>query len=75
MWPGSGEGRGRRWQARRRGDTLGAHSEKTMTSDSPEQGARKRTVYLLLICVGYAYILFFFLFMFRTVFFPQYFER
>jgi hypothetical protein len=46
-----------------------------MTSDSPEARPLMRPVYALLLCAGYVYVIFFFLFMFRTILFPDYFPR
>jgi hypothetical protein len=34
-----------------------------------------RAVYIVLLCAGYAYVIFFFLFMFRSIFFPEYFAH
>jgi hypothetical protein len=34
-----------------------------------------RTVFGVLLCAGYVYVVFFFFFMFRTVLWPSYFAR
>jgi hypothetical protein len=34
-----------------------------------------RTVFGILLCAGYVYVVFFLFFMFRTVFWPAYFAR
>jgi hypothetical protein len=44
-------------------------------SQSPNERPLMRPVYVLLLCAGYAYVAFFFLFIFRTILFPEYFQR
>jgi hypothetical protein len=46
-----------------------------MTSDNAEERPLMPAVYVLLLCAGYVYVAFFFLFMFRTILFPEYFRR
>jgi hypothetical protein len=44
-------------------------------SQSPDERPFSRPVFVLLVCAGYAYAAFFFLFMFRTILLPEYFAR
>jgi hypothetical protein len=45
-----------------------------MTPESSNPTA-SRAVYAILLCVGYAYVLFFFIFMFRSFLWPDYFAH